>query len=58
MDFQVRVDVPPALRSLSRLKREQIPFATSRALNEIGKLGREDTTKGILERFLRCCRTS
>ena len=51
MDFQVRVDVPPALRSLSRLKREQIPFATSRALNEIGKLGREDTTKGIFERF-------
>ena len=50
----IRVDanVPEVLRSLERFKRNQIPFATSLALNTVGKGAREAARKGTHERFI------
>ena len=47
----VKVDMARSLRDLDAFKRRQIPFATSRALNEIGRIARAAQTQGMFERF-------
>lgn len=54
MGAAIRVDanVPEVLRSLERFKRNQIPFATSLALNIVGRDARQAVREGTRERFI------
>ncbi len=51
MDVQIRVDGHATLTALERLFRDQLPFATSLAINKADQAARAAVQAGIRERF-------
>jgi hypothetical protein len=50
-ELRITANIPEVVRSLNDLAFKQVPFATSLALNRVGKTARADQTEGIFERF-------
>lgn len=51
MNDEIELEIPEAVMFFERMRSDQVPFATSLALNRIGALGKERQTAGIFERF-------
>ena len=49
--LQIDATIPEAIKDLDELRYRQLPFATSLALNNVGKLAKGAQVQGIQERF-------
>jgi len=51
MELRIETNIPEVTKAFDDLRYRQVPFATSVALNRVGKAAKEEQIEGIFDRF-------